>query len=186
MECELNGRLIKLEEDGELYWWNTHTRGFKIINPKWIKFKQSIVKTRNKKYFSITIMGLSNQTEYKQTILRDKNGKEYKKIGAGRQFLVHRVIYYIHNQEWDIWDCSKSNLIDHIDRNTFNNNIENLRPATQQQNMWNTKSKCYKLTKWNTYRAKVSCGEIMLNKHYKTEQEAIDVVAEFKLKYHQF
>ena len=39
MEAELNGRLIKLEEDGELYWWNTHTRGFKNINPRWIKFK---------------------------------------------------------------------------------------------------------------------------------------------------
>ena len=125
--------------------------------------------------------------KYKQTIVRDKRGKEYRRVALGnRKFLVHRIIYYIHNQEWDIWDGSKSNLIDHIDRNTFNNNIENLRMATHQQNMWNTKSKCYSLTPYNKYRVYVMCGEIHLNKTYKTEQEAIDAVAEFKLKYHQF
>ena len=160
MECELNGRLIKLEEDGELYWWNTHTRGFKVINPRWIRFKQTIVKSGNKKY---------KTTEVK-----------------GHKFKVHRVIYYIHNQEWDIWDTSMTNLIDHIDNNGLNNNIENLRMATHQQNMWNTKSKCYSVTKWNTYRTKLQRGEIRQNITYKTEQEAIDAVAEFKLKYHQF
>ena len=160
MEANLNGRLIKLEEDGEVYWWNTHTRGFKNINPRWIKFKQIIVKSGKKRYFSITIMG--------------------------RRFKVHRVIYYIHNQEWDIWDNSMTNLIDHIDNNGLNNNIENLRVATHQQNMWNNKAKCYYLTPYNTYITNVRCGEIHLNKTYKTEQEAIDAVAEFKLKYHQF
>tara|TARA_R110000796_G_scaffold188226_2_gene305119 strand:- start:886 stop:1368 length:483 start_codon:yes stop_codon:yes gene_type:complete len=160
MECELNGRLIKLEEDGELYWWNTHTRGFKVINPRWIRFKQTIVKSGNKKY---------KTTEVK-----------------GHKFKVHRVIYYIHNQEWDIYDNSQSNFIDHIDNNGLNNNIENLRVATHQENMWNNKSKCYSVTKWNTYRVKLQRGEIRLTKTYKTEQEAIDAVVEFKLKYHQF
>lgn len=160
MEAELNGRLIKLEEDGEVYYWNTHTRGLKNINPKWIRFKQSTIKTKKNAYKSITIMG--------------------------RPFKAHRIIYYIHNQEWDILDSSQSNLIDHIDRNTFNNNIENLRPATQQQNCCNTNSKNYSLTEWNTYRVSVTFGEIRLKKIYKTEQEAINAVAEFKLKYHQF
>ena len=160
MECELNGRRIKLEEDGELYWWNTHTRGFKVINPRWIRFKQTIVKSGNKKY---------KTTEVK-----------------GHKFKVHRVIYYIHNQEWDIYDNSQSNFIDHIDNNGLNNNIENLRVATHQENMWNNKSKCYSVTKWNTYRVKLQRGEIRLTKTYKTEQEAIDAVVEFKLKYHQF
>ena len=160
MECELNGRLIKLEEDGELYYWNTHTRGLKNINPKWIRLKPTIVTSRKKKYLTITIMY--------------------------RIFKVHRVIYFIHNQEWDIWDTSRSNLIDHIDNNGLNNNIENLRPATHQQNMWNTNSKNYSLTKHNTYMVQVQAGETILNKSFKTEQEAIDAVAEFKLKYHQF
>ena len=161
MECELNGRLIKLDEDGELYYWNTHSHGCKNINPRWIRFKQSIVRTKNKEYRTMMIMG--------------------------RHFKIHRVIYFIHNyMEWDIYDISQSNQIDHIDNNGLNNNIENLRPATHQQNMWNTKGKCYSLTKNNTYRVKIQSGEIRQNKTYKTEQEAIDAVAEFKLKYHQF
>ena len=161
MECELNGRLIKLEEDGELYWWYSHNSKGVLKNPRWIRFKQSIVTTRKKKYKTMEV--------------------------KCRKFKVHRVIYYIHNQEWDIYDNSKSNLIDHIDGNGLNNNIENLRVATHQQNMWNTKSKCYSVTPYNNYRVKLQCGEdIKLNKTYKTEQEAINAVAEFKLKYHQF
>mgnify|MGYP005829887319 CR=1 FL=1 len=162
MECELNGRLLKLEEDGELYYWNNISRCGEMKNPYWVK--------------------------YKPTLLTDKRGKRYKTIKViGRQFLIHRVIYFIHNyMEWDIYDNSQSNLIDHIDNNGLNNNIENLRPATHQQNMWNKKGKCYYKTKHNTYRAKVRAGEVGINKCFKTEQEAIDAVAEFKLKYHQF
>ena len=161
MECELNGRRIKLEEDGELYWWYHISRCGEMKNHYWVK--------------------------YKQTIHRDKRGKEYKKASLGkRKFLIHRLIYYIHNQEWDIWDTSRTNFIDHIDRNTFNNNIENLRVVTNQQNCCNKNTKNVSITKYNTYRAKVSFGDIHLSNCYKTEQEAIDAVAEFKLKYHQF
>ena len=160
MEAELNGRLIKLE-DGEVYWWFHTNRCGEMKNPYWVK--------------------------YKQTITRYKGGKEYKRAALGnRKFLVHRIIYYIHNQEWDIWDGSKANLIDHIDRDTFNNNIENLRVVTNQQNCFNRGTTNIHLTKANTYRAQVRCREARLDKVYKTEQEAINAVAEFKLKYHQF
>ena len=160
MECELNGRLIKFE-DGELYWWYDYCSRGALKNPYWVK--------------------------YKQTIATFKRGRQYKKAEiCKRPFLIHRVIYYIHNQEWDIWDSSKSNLIDHIDRDTFNNNIENLRVATNQQNSWNRISKGYFVTTYNRYRTKVRAGEIYLDKTFKTEQEAIDAVDEFKLKYHQF
>tara|TARA_R110001606_G_C14903000_1_gene594240 strand:- start:7 stop:486 length:480 start_codon:yes stop_codon:yes gene_type:complete len=159
MEANLNGRLIKLE-DGELYWWRHISRSGEMKNPYWVK--------------------------YEQTIVTDIRGNQYKKINAGRHFFIHRVIYYIHNQEWDIWDGSKSNLIDHIDRNTFNNNIENLRVVTNQQNCCNKGTTNVTITKYNTYRAKVSFGDIHISKCYKTEQEAINAVAEFKLKYHQF
>ena len=109
MECELNGRWVKLEENGDIYWWfdENFNRHYKIKNPYWKKCKQG-------------------------THI-DKKGKKYKRITLnGRRLFVHRVIYYIHNQEWNIWDTSKANLIDHIDRNTFNNNIENLRVVTNQ------------------------------------------------------
>ena len=159
MECELNGRLLKFE-DGELYWWYAYNNNGALKNPYWRKHKQTIQKTKN---------------------------KEYKTIDCGgRKFKVHRVIYYIHNQEWDIFDVRKSNLIDHIDRDTFNNNIENLRVVTQQQNQFNSKAKHIHLSRSNSYNARIKCGNIRLDKCFKTEQEAIDAVAEFKLKYHQF
>ena len=161
MECELNGRLIRLDDDGELYYWYDYTSRGVLKNPYWRKFKQ--------------------------TITMNNKGKKYKIFPIkNRRFKAHRVIYYIHNQEWDIWDISRSNLIDHIDRDTFNNNIENLRVVTNQQNCFNKGTKNVTITKYNTYRAKVSCGETTLYKHFKTEQEAIDAVAEFRLKYHQF
>ena len=151
MECELNGRLIKLE-DGEVYWLRTE----RIKIPKWILLKPTI----------------------------EKNYKIVKIYG--RQFSFHRIIYYIHNQEWNIYDDSRSNLIDHIDRNTLNNNIENLRPATHQQNMWNRKGKGYSITKYGTFRVNLTRGNCKINKTYKTEQEAIDVVTEYKSQYNQF
>jgi len=160
MEAELNGTLIKLE-DGELYWWYHLTKYGEMKNPYWRK--------------------------YKQTINRNKRGKAYKMAMFGkRKFFIHRIIYYIHNQEWNIWDGSKANFIDHIDRNTFNNNIENLRVVTNQQNLCNTNTTNVYVTNHNTYRAVIQSGENKLAKTYKTEQEAIDAVAEFRLKYHQF
>ena len=161
MEAELNGRLIKLDDDGELYYWYHISRCGEMKNPYWRK---------------------SNQT-----IVTYKRGEQYKRVQVGsRKFLVHRFIYFIHNQEWDIWDSSKANLIDHIDRNTLNNNIENLRVVTNQQNCWNKGTSNVNLTKWNTYRAKVTAGEATLDKNFKTEQEAMNAVKEFKLKYRQF
>ena len=162
MECELNERLIKLEEDGELYYWYDYCGGRLIKNPYWKK--------------------------YKQTIDTDINGRQYKIIKAdSRKFKVHRVIYFIHNyMEWDIWDTSRSNLIDHIDNNGLNNNIENLRVVTHQENMWNKGAKHIHITKQNTYRVEIRGGDIRFRKTFKTEQEAIDAVAEFKLKYRQF
>ena len=160
MEAELNGRLIKLDEDGELYWWYSHTHGLPLKQPRWIRFKQSHVKTKYKVYKTMEV--------------------------KGRKFKVHRVVYFIHNTEWNILDNSNANLIDHVDNAGLNNNINNLRVATHQQNMWNTKSKGYSVTPYNNYRAKVKCGEVKLTKTYKTEQECIDAVNEFKLKYHKF
>jgi len=160
MECELNGRLIKLEENGDIYWWYSHNAHGALKNPRWIKFKQTIVKIKKRLYRTIEV--------------------------KGRKFKLHRVIYYIHNQEWDIWDSSQSNLIDHIDNDGLNNNIENLRVATHQQNMWNTIGKCYYETKYNKFRVMLRCGEIHFDKTYETEQEAIDAIAEYRLKYNQF
>jgi len=99
---------------------------------------------------------------------------------------VHRVMYYIHNPKWDIYDNSSENLIDHIDQNGMNNNIENLRIATHSQNMWNRPGKNYH---WDGYRWRV---RIHLNNKsihggmFKNEEDAIKRVQEMKKEYHTF
>lgn len=52
----------------------------------------------------------------------------------GKSYGVHRIVYLMHNG-------SVPEIIDHIDGNPLNNRIENLREATQLQNMWNQKIK---------------------------------------------
>lgn len=49
----------------------------------------------------------------------------------GNTYHVHRVIWLWHKGEWP------ENDIDHIDRDRMNNRIENLRPATRQENLHN-------------------------------------------------
>lgn len=56
----------------------------------------------------------------------------------GKEYLMHRVIYYAFNPSWDITDTSRDNLVDHDDTNPSNNRLSNLRIATNSQNLHNT------------------------------------------------
>ena len=60
-----------------------------------------------------------------------------------KHFYYHRVVYYAHNNDWDLLDNSKENCIDHIDGIRTNNHISNLRVVTQQENNFNTRCKGY-------------------------------------------
>ena len=111
----------------------------------------------------------------------------YKSIQiSGKNKRLHRVIYYAHNQDWNISDNSKNNYIDHIDGDIANNDIRNLRVVTSQQNSFNKRSKGYY---WNKC-AKKWMAQIGLNKKYKnlgcfdTEEEAHNAYLEAKKKYH--
>ena len=161
MECVVRGRRIKYE-DNELWYYYSHTRRIPIENPRWLKFKQSNSISRGQCYKVITI-----------------KDKKYK---------VHRVIYKIYNPEWDIEDISTINQIDHIDINSLNNNIENLRVATQQQNMWNKNCKGYSFDKKNNkWRVRISVdGKSINGGYFNTEEEAIKKRAELKNQYHNF
>jgi len=91
----------------ELFYWYHKNRNSKMKNPYW----------RLKK--------LSLSRGYLITRINKRN------------FLFSRIIYYAHNPDWDIYDCSPNNQIDHKDRNPLNNNISNLRVVNNQQNSLN-------------------------------------------------
>jgi len=59
------------------------------------------------------------------------NDQGYMKIKFdGIGYLSHRLIFFMHHK----W---VPEFLDHIDGNRLNNNIDNLRPATKLQNLWN-------------------------------------------------
>jgi hypothetical protein len=75
-------------------------------------------------------------------------GNGYKKFsfrieGKSKAFRFHRVVYYANNPQWDIYDNSRNNFIDHVDCVKTNNHISNLRVVTHQENGFNTKCRGY-------------------------------------------
>ena len=111
-----------------------------------------------------------NNTGYYQIQLW-KNSKE-------KHFVLHRLIYEAYNGE-----IPEGMIIDHFDNNKQNNNIENLRLATNSENQCNHKvrkdnlSTGYKniyKTKGNTYRVQIrKNNKVVYNKTFKTLKQAI-------------
>ena len=72
----------------------------------------------------------------------------------GRRYYLHRLIYLYHNPEWNIHDISPENEIDHDNRITSNNKIENLRIIDNSGNQRNKDkrpncSSIYKGVSWD-------------------------------------
>ena len=57
----------------------------------------------------------------------------------GKQYITSRILYKLANPEWNIEDNSCNNTIDHININSLDNRIENLRVATSSQQNLNVK-----------------------------------------------
>jgi len=113
------------------------------------------------------------------------NGEGYLRMGIdGKMYLCHRVLGHV----FGILDLHSPLKIDHIDRNRTNNSISNLRPATNQQNQFNTDAKGYY---WNK-RDKKWKAHIGLNGkqihlgYFDTEQQASQAYQNAKLIYHIF
>ena len=65
------------------------------------------------------------------------NYKSHKTKINGKEYTTSRLIYKLHNPEWNINDSSQDNSIDHINRNSLDNRIENLRVATMLEQALN-------------------------------------------------
>jgi hypothetical protein len=106
--------------------------------------------------------------------------------GVNRNLSQHRLVYYAHNQDWDIWDTSPDNSIDHINHKKDDNRIENLRPVTHQQNMWNTNAKgCSWDKRRNKWESKIMLdGKTIHIGYFDTEEDAHNAYIKRKLELH--
>ena len=120
----------------------------------------------------------------------DTNKYDYAsyRIGVNKKvFILSRVVYKLHNPDWDITNYSINNFIDHINGDPTDNKIENLRVVSDQQNKWNTRAKGYS---WNNVNNKWQ-AQIRTNKiletigYYSDEEDAHDAYLYAKEYLHQ-
>ena len=106
--------------------------------------------------------------EVKQTPIKRKN-YECLEIGFnGKIYKQARILAHVYYN----FDLDSDLQIDHIDRNSLNNSIDNLRIVTNQQNSWNTNAKGYYKRK-SGFQAVLQANGICYSKRFKTEEDAI-------------
>jgi len=122
----------------------------------------------------------------KATLHTDKGYKTYQFPISEKNYILSRVVYKAHNNDWHITDTSSNNNIDHINNNSLDNRIENLRILTQQENTFNTNAKGYY---WNKEKNKWQ-AQICINRnnkflgHFTEEADARNAYLEAKSLYH--
>ena len=107
--------------------------------------------------------------------------------GRPTKLLEHRLVWKLAHPEWDMFDSSPDNFIDHINRNRRDNRLENLHVVNSQQNNFNRSDvKGYSFDKRRgKYQARIKVDDV--EKHlgyYSTEEEAHTSYLQAKLKYH--
>lgn len=105
-----------------------------------------------------------------------------------KRYMKHKLVFFIHHGY-------APKIIDHIDGNTLNNNIQNLREADKFQNRWNAKVRKQSSIglKGVTYhpqtkkfRARISCKyKIYSLGLYKTKEEAHQAYCKASLELHK-
>ena len=152
-----------------------HQRKFKLIDDELFSFyKKGFSKTEKWHKIKLTL----HHTGYK-TFAFNIEGKI-------KNFQYHRVVYYANNPQWDIYDSSKNNFIDHVDGIRTNTHISNLRVVTHQENLFNTKAKGYYFNKARgKYQAQIVLNgkEIYLGR-YDTEDDAREAYLNKKAELH--
>jgi hypothetical protein len=158
------------------------------------EYIQVYLKNREFRYYNETrIDGEFKNIEgnWKQMTISDKD--IYKCIqfsvdGKQHSVLLHRLIYYMNNPEWDIDDETK--IIDHIIHKKdepLDNSITNLRCVTHQQNQWNNNALgCYFNKPAKKWMAKIKInGRQKYLGYFVNKQDAIDAYQKEKLILHK-
>lgn len=84
------------------------------------------------KHYPTDLLG-NTPSETQLPVITLQENQRYQHIWIDNQaFFLHRVIYKLHTGE-------EPETVDHIDGNTHNNKIENLRSATQSEQLQNRK-----------------------------------------------
>jgi hypothetical protein len=112
---------------------------------------------------------------------------ELKINGKRIKIRRHRLIYYAHNQDWDIFDSSMNNSIDHINGTESGDYIHNLRLVTHQQNHFNrqnAKGYCWDKKK-KKFMAQIFIDGKNIAIRCNSEEEAIEARKQLKIKYHK-
>ena len=146
-----------------------------------------LIKYENNELYSFRTHGWSKNKKWYILKGSVKGKRGYRSCGInGKNYSHHRLIYKLHNPEWDITDTSSLNQIDHIDRNKLNNNIDNLRVVTATENQYNTEHKGYYWNKRDTIwmSAITVDGKKIHLGCFVIEEEARNAYLEAKEKYH--
>ena len=126
--------------------------------------------------------------KHTMTKMLTKEGYAHYKVKFNKKTLsLSRIVYKMYNQDWDITDNGDNNFVDHINQNSCDNRIENLRILTRQQNGFNTKAKGYSWIKKNKrWRVRIQIdGKEIQGGCYKEEQEAKEAYLKLKQIYHK-
>ena len=160
---ELNERLLRIdsEDSFNIYSW----RETKTKPSYWFKIKPS------------KRVGINGYISHLVSLKKDK---------IKHQYLLSRIVYKAHNPDWDITDTSQNNFIDHINKTSADNRIENLRILTHQQNQFNTRARGYYWDKENNkWRVEITLNGKKINiGRFIEEADAHQAYLTAKEKYH--
>ena len=128
-----------------------------------------------------------HHNKWRELTSKSHENKGYKQIQITinkKKYSASRVIFKCFNPDFDLNNVKL--VIDHINRNSTDNRLCNLRVLTIQQNLFNTNAKGYSFHKYSKKwqaEIRVNYKAICLG-YFNTEDEAQQAYLEAKEKYH--